>query len=480
MKKDIGRRIFSKGISILLSLSIFLAVLPQTEIDIFADGPNLRVGGVPVDHDGQSGDGWTYDERNGKGTLKLDNANIQTNDYPAIEVYNMDLTIELTGKNTVSANRSTDGYAIKSTGTGALTIDGSDSSEEFNVIGGIFTCTDLNINNVCVTVNSGNNPAISAGLQIDNGGLVAIDGSGSVDVTITNSNVTVTGSPNGILASGEVSFNCTQDGKYATRISAHGKGPVSISGSYPAILANNITKHSYLRIKEPAGGHFGDFSSGGTTGMRSVFDGEDQVANDVLITMGDDPSPKPTATPTPTPTPVPSTTPSPRPKPRHIPDDDEDEDEEDSTPPANVDKRVHDGCDELRQLLSSAASTASITGKEQTVYWSKGSSLPYDVMKKLQDNPKITLVFSYTYLGVSYVITIPGKMVKADPDILWYGPLFLNALYGKSNTTGTYTVKSGDTLSGIAKKLNTTVDYLRTKNNIKDPDKIKQGMELKY
>ena len=45
---------------------------------------------------------------------------------------------------------------------------------------------------------------------------------------------------------------------------------------------------------------------------------------------------------------------------------------------------------------------------------------------------------------------------------------------------GTYTIKSGDTLSGIAKRLHTTVKNLQSKNNIKDADKIKPGMVLKY
>lgn len=43
----------------------------------------------------------------------------------------------------------------------------------------------------------------------------------------------------------------------------------------------------------------------------------------------------------------------------------------------------------------------------------------------------------------------------------------------------TYTVKAGDTLSGIAKKFNTTVKALAKKNNIKDVNKIYVGQILK-
>ena len=51
---------------------------------------------------------------------------------------------------------------------------------------------------------------------------------------------------------------------------------------------------------------------------------------------------------------------------------------------------------------------------------------------------------------------------------------------GKSSTSsGTYTVKSGDTLSGIAKKYATSVAKLQSKNGISNPDKIYAGQVLK-
>lgn len=43
----------------------------------------------------------------------------------------------------------------------------------------------------------------------------------------------------------------------------------------------------------------------------------------------------------------------------------------------------------------------------------------------------------------------------------------------------TYTVKSGDTLSGIASRYNTTVDSLVKKNGIKNPNLIYPGQVLK-
>ena len=56
--------------------------------------------------------------------------------------------------------------------------------------------------------------------------------------------------------------------------------------------------------------------------------------------------------------------------------------------------------------------------------------------------------------------------------------------YGKASeqpksTETVYTVKAGDTLSGIAKKYNTTVEALVAKNKIKDRNKIYVGQKIK-
>ena len=144
--------------------------------------------------------------------------------------------------------------------------------------------------------------------------------------------------------------------------------------------------------------------------------------------------------------------------------------------------------DELRTELKTSLGKSG----EKTVTWDKGTALPYDIMKTLQDNPKITLVFSYTYQGKDYKVTIPGSSVKADPAIPWYGPLCLYGLYGMHseavpvatvNTrvgSRTYTVISGDTLSEIARELGTTVSKLVELNNIENPNRISIGQVLKY
>ena len=54
----------------------------------------------------------------------------------------------------------------------------------------------------------------------------------------------------------------------------------------------------------------------------------------------------------------------------------------------------------------------------------------------------------------------------------------VNELMAKRNEIR-YVIKKGDTLSGIAKKFNTTVKELARKNNIKDVNKIYAGDVLK-
>ena len=62
-------------------------------------------------------------------------------------------------------------------------------------------------------------------------------------------------------------------------------------------------------------------------------------------------------------------------------------------------------------------------------------------------------------------------------------PIWLNDELGDiANEKGkqpTYTAQSGDNLTKIAKKYNTTVEQITKWNNIKDPDKIKVGQVLK-
>ncbi len=149
----------------------------------------------------------------------------------------------------------------------------------------------------------------------------------------------------------------------------------------------------------------------------------------------------------------------------------------------------YNSLDDLRNELKQAIAK----GGNQTVYWNWGTSLSYDIMKTLQDNSNLTLNFKYKYMGTSYDVTIPGKAVTTNVNVQWYGPINLYNSYGRYSSTkavaskatvlpanGTYTVQSGETLSGIAIKLNTSIDHLVKVNNIPNKDKIRSGQILKY
>jgi hypothetical protein len=97
------------------------------------------------------------------------------------------------------------------------------------------------------------------------------------------------------------------------------------------------------------------------------------------------------------------------------------------TPEESEDIPEFNYLDPLEDLLDYAISL----GGERTVYWRGGTALPSNIMKTLEENPQLTLVFSYTYEYKDYEVSIPGKKVKTDPKIPWYGPLYLYGHYGK-------------------------------------------------
>ena len=152
--------------------------------------------------------------------------------------------------------------------------------------------------------------------------------------------------------------------------------------------------------------------------------------------------------------------------------------------------------DDLRILIKEAIAL----GGEQTIHYSKGNKLPYDIMKSLEDHPQITVVYKYSYMDKDYTATIDGRKVKTDILVYWYGPLYLDQHFGEwtlgldrvdpvptqnvdpvpQTITGTYVVKAGDTLWAIAKEKHTNVQHLMTMNNIKNPNSIYVGQVLNY
>ena len=94
-------------------------------------------------------------------------------------------------------------------------------------------------------------------------------------------------------------------------------------------------------------------------------------------------------------------------------------------------------------------------------------------------------------MNKDYSVALPGSKVEVDPEIPWYGPLYLYGMYGSlkangvptqtaSSTSGTYMVQAGDTLYDIARRLHKTMRWLQQQNDITDPDKLQIGQVIKY
>ncbi len=81
-------------------------------------------------------------------------------------------------------------------------------------------------------------------------------------------------------------------------------------------------------------------------------------------------------------------------------------------------------------LLAKLELAAPLGGK-QKVSFNVDNTLSYAHMKFLEEHPDITLVYTYSYLDKDYKVVIPGSKAKADPNIPFYGPLYLFGYYGK-------------------------------------------------
>ncbi|MBP5298026.1 MAG: hypothetical protein J6Z09_02625 [Lachnospiraceae bacterium] len=85
----------------------------------------------------------------------------------------------------------------------------------------------------------------------------------------------------------------------------------------------------------------------------------------------------------------------------------------------------------LNETIDEAINEAIKEGTPQTIYLKGVTGLPITLMRKLKDNPQITLDMSYSYEGVDYHAVVPGKSVIVDDTIPWYGPLYLNKYYSR-------------------------------------------------
>lgn len=87
-----------------------------------------------------------------------------------------------------------------------------------------------------------------------------------------------------------------------------------------------------------------------------------------------------------------------------------------------------------------------------------------------------------TLSGIAAKLGVPTSAItgyrSGDPNLIYPGEVL--SVNGGTTTSGrTYTVRSGDTLSGIAAQYGTTYQQLAARNNIPDPNKIYPGQTLK-
>ena len=86
-----------------------------------------------------------------------------------------------------------------------------------------------------------------------------------------------------------------------------------------------------------------------------------------------------------------------------------------------------------------------------------------------------------TRVGVDYVkYTRVGRSYSYDASNSGADYSAYGATDQAGTTNGAYLIQPGDTLSGIAVELGTTVDYLAAVNGIADPDVIYAGQTLYY
>jgi rare lipoprotein A len=119
---------------------------------------------------------------------------------------------------------------------------------------------------------------------------------------------------------------------------------------------------------------------------------------------------------------------------------------------------------------------------------------PYSGGRELDLSQGAAEYLGLTAAGVDYVdYEVAGAAAYAEPEYeepVYEEPAYEEAEYaeaehddgsgGEAASGGSYVVQSGDTLSGIAAELGTSVDSLMAANGLTDPDLLYAGQTLSY
>ena len=78
--------------------------------------------------------------------------------------------------------------------------------------------------------------------------------------------------------------------------------------------------------------------------------------------------------------------------------------------------------DDLADALNNAINAG---GKVTVDYKTTGDALPNYIMKKLYDNPNVTLNYTFEYEGNTYNVSLNKKNINYKESIEWFGPLYI-------------------------------------------------------
>ncbi|OCA86258.1 peptidoglycan endopeptidase [Bacillus sp. FJAT-27986] len=123
---------------------------------------------------------------------------------------------------------------------------------------------------------------------------------------------------------------------------------------------------------------------------------------------------------------------------------------------------------------SSSSTSSSSSSSSATTYTVKSG----DTLSKIANKHSITVSQLKSWNNLSSTIIYPNQVLKVSKPSTTTGSSSSSSSSGSTATSTTYTVKSGDTLSKIAKTYSLTVSQIKSMNGLKS-DVIYVGQKLK-